>query len=402
MGTTTSKSADVLAEEWDKEGAGCLLFGDSLNVYFWGLIGMVGPPDVKVLKAVHREHCSSRDSKVKFTGIVACGTPIVTTSETEWKFVTEPDAPIQWPVEERLKQDPNAATLMRKPMAAESLHSNMQQLNAKLEAMGADKLAWQDVVGARLFTGPMHVKYNAVLRGLVSPMPFLKNLFQKLCLGNQYTTTLHVINTCIVKLGKLTYVQPVYRGMSQRVPPKSFFVPNEQGVMGGVEFGFLSASVDRTDAEKASQGGHGLILELEQDAISRGADLTWLSQYPHESTIVFSPLCFLQLLTMRVEAHPMSGSDILVCTTRVITCQATPTIDQMITKRKVVLMELCHGQVQYVRAAVGDAAAAQLTEDLAKDPLFQNATDFNDDDTFCTAISAALEHAKKARNVLGA
>lgn len=350
----TSKSADVLAKEWDKAGVGSLLFG-GLPDFVAGLKGRIGSPDPNVFEAVQREHCSQPDSKVEFT---TGNYSVTTTSEIEWKFVTEPDASIQWPVEERLKSLPNAAMLMRKPMAAESLQASMQQLNAKLEAMRADKLAWHDVVGARLFTGPMHVKYNGVLRGLESPVPFLQTQMIQLCCAkevakeyvgtafpwqppngtlpydeakkaaNLYTTTIHVIHTCIVKLAKLTYVQPVYRGMCQRIPPQEFWVPNEQGVMGGVELGFLSASAARTDAEIASQGEgkQGLILELEQDAISRGADLTWLSQYPQESTIVFSPLCFLQPLKWRVEAHPISASDILVCTMRVITSQATPIV----------------------------------------------------------------------------
>ena len=178
MSTTPSKTADVLVEEWETAGAGSLLFGGEPE-FFGGLIGMVGSPDVKVLKAVHREHCSSSDSKVEFT---TGNYSVTTTSETEWKFVMEPDAPIQWPVEGRLKQDPNAATLMRKPTAPESLHTSMQQINAKLVAMGEyNLLAWQDVVGARLFTGPMHVKYNGVLRGLFSPVPFLKTLMIQLC-----------------------------------------------------------------------------------------------------------------------------------------------------------------------------------------------------------------------------
>ena len=421
-----SKSADALVEDMEKAGAGDLVFGD-MSDFVGGLSGRIGLPAPKVLKAVYSEHCGRPDSKVQFT---TGSLSVTTTSEMEWDFVTEPDKPIQWPIEERLKQDPNAATLMRKPLATESLHASMQQLNAKLEAMGADKLAWHDVVSARLFTGPMHVKYNGVLRGLNSPVPFLKNLMIQLCCSeevrkeyvgtaqpwqlpngklpydearkaaNLYTTTIHVIHTCIVKLGKLTQVQPVYRGMGHpnaRIPAKPFFIPDQQGVMGGVEFGFLSASADRTGAEKESQS-QGLILELEQDAISRGADLSWLSQYPHDRTIVFSPLCFLQLLKSRVEAHPVSGGDVLVCTIRVLTNQAMPTIGQMVVKRKGIVADLCDKQVQHVSTALGEAAAVQLAEDFAKGPLAHDALAFNDDAVFAMEIHSALELAKKASN----
>ena len=71
----------------------------------------------------------------------------------------------------------------------------------------------------------MFVKYNAILRGLQSGSDFLKNTMVQLCCPakdwepyangalsfeqaksslNKYTTTLHGINSTIIKLGKLT------------------------------------------------------------------------------------------------------------------------------------------------------------------------------------------------------
>ena len=90
-----------------------------------------------------------------------------------------------------------------------------------------------------------------------------------------------------------------------------------------------------------------MIIELEQDAISRGADLTLLSQYPHESIVVFAPSCLLQLVELRVDTHPLSGKEFLVVEMRVSVSQANPTIDQTVTKRRAVVDELCHclGQV---------------------------------------------------------
>eukprot|EP00966_Prymnesium_polylepis_P250904 5801881-Prymnesium_polylepis.1 len=56
-----------------------------------------------------------------------------------------------------------------------------------------------------------------------------------LCQRNQYTTTLHVINSAIVKLGKLTRAGTVYRGISGGVLPDEFWEENEDGVCGGCE-----------------------------------------------------------------------------------------------------------------------------------------------------------------------
>jgi hypothetical protein len=88
---------------------------------------------------------------------------------------------------------------------------------------------------------------------------------------NFYTTTIHVINSCIVKMGKLTQAKPVYRGMSLRILPDQFWHPNEQGVMGGVEFAFMSTTPKRSVAEQYSQDGNGIIVEINQGLMCASA-----------------------------------------------------------------------------------------------------------------------------------
>ena len=119
-------------------------------------------------------------------------------------------------------------------------------------------------------TGPMYEKYNGVLRcfsaplerGKASPEPFLQARAGRLGLGtwavvdkengriawmwhNKYPTSLHAINSAVLKLSKLSAVATVYRGFTDAVLPKSFFKPNEDGVCGGVEYGFTSTSTVR-------------------------------------------------------------------------------------------------------------------------------------------------------------
>ena len=69
-------------------------------------------------------------------------------------------------------------------------------------------------------------------------------LFNKLCLGNKYVTTLHVINSAVVKLGKLTHVGKVYRGISRGKLPREFWKPNKFKVRGGIEYAFMSCTRD--------------------------------------------------------------------------------------------------------------------------------------------------------------
>ena len=43
--------------------------------------------------------------------------------------------------------------------------------------------------------------------------------FDELCRGNTYATTIHALNSSIIKLSKLGGAQRVYRGVSAGVPP---------------------------------------------------------------------------------------------------------------------------------------------------------------------------------------
>ena len=96
----------------------------------------------------------------------------------------------------------------------------------------------------------MFVKYNAVLRGLRSGVPVLRNTMVSLCCSkevvakfkadeisfeeavnsvNRYPNTLHAINSAVVKASKLSTARKVYRGIKGMALPKEFWEPNEYG-----------------------------------------------------------------------------------------------------------------------------------------------------------------------------
>ena len=82
---------------------------------------------------------------------------------------------------------------------------------------------------------PMYAKYNAVLRSK-SKVPFLVSEWKRLCIENNYVTTIHAINSCVIKLSKLTKACKVWRGIKDAMLPQEFWVPNELGVRGGIEY----------------------------------------------------------------------------------------------------------------------------------------------------------------------
>ena len=121
------------------------------------------------------------------------------------------------------------------------------------------------------------VKYNDLLRD------FGANL--EGCKGNKYITTTHVINSAIVKLSKLTKATNIYRGVGGGVLPESFWRPNTQGVKGGIESAFMSTTFERAVAMKyatSDTSKPALVFEMQMGMVDRGAELDWVSQYPHE------------------------------------------------------------------------------------------------------------------------
>ena len=137
----------------------------------------------------------------------------------------------------------------------------------------------------------MFVKYNSVLRAAGENAPAaLKKATGILCLRNKYTTTLHIINSAVVKLGKLTKAGTVYRGLSGGTLPEEFWQANDYGVCGGCEYAFMSTTLDREVAFSYAGSKVATILEIRMGMVDRGADVSWLSQYPGEKEYAGSDL----------------------------------------------------------------------------------------------------------------
>ena len=84
--------------------------------------------------------------------------------------------------------------------------------------------------------GPMYVKYNAVLRGLVG---------QSMCC---FSATIYLICSALRKLSRITEPPPgliLFRGNGGMALPIAFLEPDEQGFAGGVECALMSATPER-------------------------------------------------------------------------------------------------------------------------------------------------------------
>ena len=154
-----------------------------------GLEGLLGLPAVEVngsvLYAMAAEHCECADSEVSFStgnGIAA------TTSKLEWEFVVDPVPGKEYPVREGL-----AAERRRVAMPLSAFSEELIEVNRTLVSSGLSlPLRKEELVGARMYTGPIYVKYSAVMRAF-SPVPFLAEQAKKLCQGNKYVTSIFAL-----------------------------------------------------------------------------------------------------------------------------------------------------------------------------------------------------------------
>ena len=97
----------------------------------------------------------------------------------------------------------------------------------------------------------------------------------------------------------------IFRGICGMKLPDSFMVPNNFNIQAGVEYGFMSTTLDRKVAEQNSKGASdrpSIIFDMKMGMVNRGAFLGWLSYYPHEREILIPPLTGLE-----VRSHSTHG-----------------------------------------------------------------------------------------------
>ena len=119
-----------------------------------------------------------------------------------------------------------------------------------------------------------------------------------------------MINSAIIKLSKLTSATKLYRGVSGALLPRPFWTPNQYNVRGGVEVAFMSCTEDKEVALKyaASKKKAAIVFEVKQGMVDRGADISWLSQYPHEKECAAALALSSQALHTHTRLHPPTSA----------------------------------------------------------------------------------------------
>jgi hypothetical protein len=202
-----------------------------------GIDGIVGPLDVQYIRAMYNEHCLNAEASKQFTALNA-GHEIKTTPEREWLFVVGRDGldKSSWTFDVE-----RAEPVVEEGMMVEG--RNAEKLAALLRSPEVErsKVTVAEVVALRLYTGPMYVKYNAVLRGMAVATAG----------GTIYSSTVHLICSGLHKLSRVSELpkeMKLYRGNGGMALPSSFLEPDASGCAGGTEPAIMSATPDRSVA----------------------------------------------------------------------------------------------------------------------------------------------------------
>jgi hypothetical protein len=290
-----------------------------------GLDVYLGMPSFNVKAAMEREHCAAHDSYTKFSP--SNNQDMNTWPQMEWDFVVNYDPTKEYPgAGERVGQ---------------SLHFFLTHDNAK-EAC----LTETEVIGLRLYSGPMFMHYNMVLRQQT---------------GKQYITTIHAIVSGIIKLSsimKLPLDRKVYRGLSGVELPEEFWHADKYGAKGGVEMGIMSTTRSMGVAvQYSSYGQVPTVFEIEIGQVDRGAELRWISQFPGEDEVVMPPLSNLEVVgDPYLRCLEGSHTQILIVPLRVNVNIKSKTMEELESTRKDVLLSAIAEMQSEAEQEVSDLA----------------------------------------------
>jgi len=308
-----------------------------LPLFMEGLDNLIGLPHKNVREAMAREH----ESEEPF---VAGYLEDTTTPKQEWEFVMNPRPDVRYPGETSHADVENYTKRMRK-LVSDLKKEPMCQLA---------ELSEEELIGLRLYTGPMYNLYNPTIREFLHQK--MDERKQHMCAkrvgGMKYVTTIRMIASGIVKLSKfckLPVERKVYRGLNAMTLPDFFFWADKNGFKGAVEPAFMSTSLEKRVAlNYLNRGGNlPILLEIDVGQVDRGADVSWLSQYPSEHEMLFPPLSNLEVVGP-ASLELFGASEVVKLNVRVNINLKSLTREQIESRRKTLHLESLNFMIQEI------------------------------------------------------
>jgi len=306
----------------------------SANDFHGGLASRVGHPSLNFEVAMQVEHCHPGKGTESFEFETGNPYNITTTSAKEWNyvlgneiadFVVEKAKPEKEPFKRRIRDI--AELLKQYPYLSKA-----------------------EVISVILYSGPMFVMYNGILRQYTNEAKVYKHFKKQ---NNLFPTTIHVLASALQKIARHSRISadtPLFRGLGGSGKftlelPDSFHNPDEKFLTGYTDYGFQSFTADKDTALTYSgvyqHKPHACMLEIHPNSIDRAADISEFSQFPMEKEFTFVPCSFVQKDGKgRYEAvtWPESGHDkvgfLTVVPARVNANIKTETVEQIESRKK--------------------------------------------------------------------
>jgi hypothetical protein len=246
----------------------------TLDDFYKGPEELIGTPNPKIMQGMQTEHCLRGNSQRKFT---TGNYNLTTTPATEWEFVVDPKEGVAYPHTPKDKAQWPKGMDWKGESGRESEDVEVIMKRKQITLAGLLKM---EVIALRLYTGPMFVLYNAVLRGF--PEKDVECLMDKDGKENRYETTIFAIASGITKLSKVSDVphdRRLYRGLGGMILPRQFWehYPECQ-----VTFTIAAVNGAAADVLKKLDGTKRITqrsneetdkVEVSQDGHETGADL---------------------------------------------------------------------------------------------------------------------------------
>jgi hypothetical protein len=346
----------------------------------------VGSPSLDFEKAMRSEHCSREGSCHVF---VTPNYNITTQPRSEWLYIVGDEQGHRLACPDMSHG--------RRMVAIEEHMKNDLAVRSGLTRV--------EMIAVVLYTGPLFVVYNAVLR---QNPENLYDVFRKS--GNTFSTTIFVLVSAIQKLSRCMNIPPgtlLYRGLGGTMElPDSFSNTDSNGCVGYTEYGFMSTTADRDVAVNYSgvkeHKPRASIMEIHPNSVDRGADISEFSQYPGEKEYLFVPCSFVQGEgRQRVVIGP-GGGVLTVISVRVNINLKTETVEQLKGKKKsmhiAAFEELIHETRGQLLAIAEDGGRADLRAktDACCDDILNISTFISDSINRLQAVKAI--HAKMSED----
>jgi hypothetical protein len=164
-------------------------------------------------------------------------------------------------------------------------------------------LTLDEVLAVRLYSGPAYQPINGFLRSLGHVHGEYRSALAR-DTNLTFMATVGHLCRAIRKLAAVTTPaeasKPLYRGVRGELP-RTFWVPDEQGMVCAVETAFMSTSRNRSTPVAYMGEGTNVLWELQartasDAAFHRGADISMLSQFAQEDECLFPPCTMLEVL----------------------------------------------------------------------------------------------------------